>query len=131
MENVPGILTMRGGDAMKEIISSFAAIGYKVNAPLRLNAADYGVPQRRKRVIIIGSLDHTVTIAQPEPLFSKEGDGLPRYVSVRDALESLPALEDGGGETEMDYTPEKSSAYDMLMRREIGFDEFYRMCRTR
>lgn len=131
MENVPGILTMRGGDAMKEIISSFAAIGYKVNAPLRLNAADYGVPQRRKRVIIIGSLDHTITIAQPEPLFSKEGDELPRYVSVRDALESLPALEDGGGETEMDYIPEKSSAYDMLMRREIGFDEFYRMCRTR
>lgn len=128
MENVLGILTMRKGEAIKEIVSAFAEIGYKVNTPLKLNAADYGVPQRRKRVIIIGSLDHNIEICPPSPLFSDESDVLPRYISVRDAIESLPQIEDGGGEVEMDYVPKHSSSFDKLMRKEIDFEEFYRLC---
>lgn len=131
MENVLGILTMRQGDAIKEIVEAFAEIGYKVNTPLKLNAADYGVPQRRKRVVIIGSLDHSIELPSPQPLFSEGGEELPKYISVRDAIESLPIIPDGGGEIEMDYIPNISSPYDKLMRKEINFDEFYRLCTQR
>lgn len=53
-ENVKGILSMHHGKVIKMIIKDFESIGYRVDAKL-LNAADYGVPQQRERVIIIGN----------------------------------------------------------------------------
>jgi DNA (cytosine-5)-methyltransferase 1 len=57
MENVPGILTGKTseGKFVKDIIKNeFERIGYKIEYD-KLNSADYGVPQRRKRVIFIGT----------------------------------------------------------------------------
>lgn len=127
MENVPGILTMRKGEAIKEIINAFKEIGYKVNAPMRLNAAQFGVPQKRKRVIIIGSLDASISIEQPQPLFEENSDSLPGFVTVRDAIGNLPTIPDGGGEIEMDFDFSSESPYDMLMQKEIDFDKFYKL----
>lgn len=124
MENVLGILTMRNGDAIKEIIQSFSEIGYYVNDPLKLNAVNFGVPQRRKRVFIIGCRS-IVNIEQPKPLFSDEDDNLPGFVTVQDAIGSLPVVENGGGAIEMEATFESPSPYDRLMSREISFEEFY------
>ena len=53
-ENVEGILTLGKGAVIQKILKDFKSIGYKVNYKL-LNAADYGVPQARKRVFIIGN----------------------------------------------------------------------------
>ena len=53
-ENVSGILTLGKGAVIQKIIKDFKSIGYKVDYKL-LNAANYGVPQSRKRVIIIGN----------------------------------------------------------------------------
>jgi len=53
-ENVGGILTLGKGAEFQKIIKDFKGIGYKVDYKL-LNAADYGVPQTRKRVFIIGN----------------------------------------------------------------------------
>lgn len=53
-ENVKGLLSMDNGQVIKMIINDFESIGYKVDYKL-LNAADYGVPQNRERVIIIGN----------------------------------------------------------------------------
>lgn len=132
MENVLGILSMRKGAAVSEIITAFANIGYKVYTPLKLNAADYGVPQRRKRVVIIGSLDHSVEIQKPEPLFSPDGsDSLPAYISVREAIGNLPPIPDGGGAIEMNYTPHNNSPFDRLMQRQIDFETFYGLCHCR
>ena len=129
MENVLGILTMRGGDAIKEIIKAFADAGYYVGAPLKLTAADFGVPQKRKRVILIGCRDN-ITITQPAPLFAEKPDGLfplPKYITVREAIGSLPAIEDGGGLEEMEFHIENPTAYDRLMAKEISFEEFYQL----
>lgn len=135
MENVPGILTMRGGEAIKEIIKAFADVGYYVNQPLKLNAADYGVPQRRKRVILIGCRDNV--IIEANPLFEDNNHKkksvptlfdvptLPHYITAREAIGSLPIIEDGGGEDEMDWEMNNPSDYDLLMQRIISFDEFY------
>lgn len=54
IENVKGILSSHGGEIMKEILISFENRGYKANYKL-LNAADYGVPQARQRVVIIAN----------------------------------------------------------------------------
>lgn len=53
-ENVKGILTLGNGEIIKAIINDFATKGYDV-VPTLVNAADYGVPQDRYRVIIVGT----------------------------------------------------------------------------
>lgn len=53
-ENVKGLLTANGGKAVKQIIEDFAKTGYDVQLN-RVNFADYGTPQLRERVLIIGT----------------------------------------------------------------------------
>lgn len=53
-ENVKGILSMEKGKVIEMIKKDFESLGYKVDARL-LNAAEYGVPQARERVVIIGN----------------------------------------------------------------------------
>lgn len=53
-ENVPGLVSMAKGEIMQKICEDFANCGYDISWDI-LNAADYGVPQHRKRVILIGS----------------------------------------------------------------------------
>ena len=128
MENVPGILTMKSGDTIKEIIAAFREVGYYVGKPIKLNAEDYGVPQKRRRVFIIGSLNPDVQIQSATPLFSNDDPKLPRFVTVKDAIGNLPALSDGGGVVETEFIFEAKSAYDRLMLQEISFEEFYGCC---
>lgn len=55
LENVPGLLTVDGGETFKQILQALESIQpYKVKYYV-VEAADYGVPQYRKRVFIIGS----------------------------------------------------------------------------
>ncbi|MFB1064920.1 DNA cytosine methyltransferase [Natrinema sp. H-ect4] len=53
MENVKGLASMADGEVIKNVCEEFQQCGYDVKWDV-LNAADYGVPQRRKRVFIIG-----------------------------------------------------------------------------
>lgn len=53
-ENVKGLLSMENGKVLKMIKQDFENIGYKINIEV-LNAADYGVPQARERIIILGN----------------------------------------------------------------------------
>lgn len=54
MENVPGITTLANGEIIKQVCDEFASCGYNVSWQI-LNAADYGVPQHRRRVFIVGT----------------------------------------------------------------------------
>ncbi len=54
MENVPGILWPRHSDFLNEFYKQGKYTGYHVHEPITLDARDYGVPQRRKRVFILG-----------------------------------------------------------------------------
>lgn len=81
-ENVKGILTLGGGEIIKAIIADFASRGYKVKAKL-LNASDYGVPQDRLRVILVGIRnDIQKEWMYPEPFKYK--------VTLRDAIGNMP-----------------------------------------
>lgn len=90
MENVEGILSalMRDGlIAIEAIKAAAAGIGYKVEHRV-LCAAGYGVPQMRKRVIIVGTR-FDVPILFPDPTHGPEGSGLLPYVTVKEAIDDL------------------------------------------
>ncbi len=122
MENVPGILTMRKGEAIKEIITAFQNIGYHVNSPMKLHAEDFGVPQKRRRVFIIGSLQ-PINLTHPKPLFGLSNK--PNIITVKDALDGLPPLKTAEGSFEITCKYKASSAYEELLMGQITFDEFY------
>ena len=90
-ENVRGILSLEGGSAIRKIVSDFEVAGYQVQYRL-LNSADYGVPQTRRRVIIVGVReDIDREFAYPAPTHSANGEkGLRRWVSMREALADVP-----------------------------------------
>lgn len=90
-ENVKGILTLGNGLIIKAIIKDFSDAGYDVKYKL-INAADYGVPQTRERVIIVGvRKDLNCKYKFPEPTHDKEGrNGRLPWISVKQALEGIP-----------------------------------------
>ena len=82
MENVTGIAGKRGKTILEQLMDELKNIGYEVHIKL-LDAQDYGVPQRRKRYIIVGERnDLGVHYTYPEPT----GE----YRTVRDAIGFLP-----------------------------------------
>jgi DNA (cytosine-5)-methyltransferase 1 len=83
MENVPGILTMKttSGEFVKNIISSeVSKLGYKLKYE-KLYAPDYGVPQKRRRVIFLGWKNDIAEPFHPAPTHMKE-----TYISMKDIL---------------------------------------------
>lgn len=75
------------GSAFAVILSEFRRIGYSFEYGL-LNAADYGTPQTRERVVILGSRDGEA-LSLPTPTHSKGGLHLPKWLTLRDALHDL------------------------------------------
>ena len=72
-ENVKGLLSLAKGKVFEMIKSDFESLGYKVEARI-LNAAEYGVPQARERVIIIGN---RIGVENPFPIKTHYLEGTP------------------------------------------------------
>ena len=107
MENVPNLLTAEKGFFLNEIKGLFKGYGYSIRYGV-LNAADYGVPQNRRRAIIIGKYLAT----PPElPLPCKQ------KVTIWDAISDLAYLESGEGEFEQEYRNSPKSDYEKKMRK--------------
>ena len=106
-ENVTGLLSAKNSNGEK-ILSllqeAFKEIGYTINTKV-INSADYGIPQRRKRVIIVG-LKGKKQFIFPKETHNEDGSkGLKRYVSVEDALGDL---------AEATENPDSSIAYKTI-----------------
>jgi len=90
MENVRGLLTMKtsGGKNVSGIIETqFKKAGYKTKL-FKVNAADFGVPQKRKRIVFIGT-NTTAEINEPTKTHSEtfqSSDSLERWVPVKTVL---------------------------------------------
>ena len=87
-ENVRGILSLDGGNAINRIVKDFENAGYIVTVTL-VNVADYGIPQTRQRVFIIGQrmdLGDTMLFQFPEKTNGKNGVPLP-WITIKDALD--------------------------------------------
>ncbi|MBZ5752457.1 DNA cytosine methyltransferase [Metabacillus rhizolycopersici] len=89
-ENVKGMLTLGKGEVIKQIIQDFESAGYKVKYKL-VNARDYGVPQLRERVFIIGVReDIDFEYEFPTPTHGNNDNQKP-YITLRDAIGDLEA----------------------------------------
>lgn len=92
-ENVKGLLTANNKKAIKQIVSDFENIapGYKVKVKL-YNFADYGVPQLRERILIVGiRSDIDFDFEHPEPTHSAKDDELLPHVTAGEALANIPS----------------------------------------
>lgn len=67
IENVPGLLWPKHASWLKRFNRMATECGYTLSDPVVLNAADYGIPQRRKRVFIIGKRRDFFEISFPPP----------------------------------------------------------------
>ncbi len=90
-ENVKGILSLGKGQVFQNILSDFRSLGYNVQFRL-MNAADYGVPQKRYRVVIIGVRnDLHLRYVYPDPTHAEHATVFcHQWVSVAEAFEGIP-----------------------------------------
>ena len=116
-ENVKGILSLGKGEAIKQIVADFEEAGYITSVNL-VNMANYGVPQGRQRVLIIGQrkdIDDTMIFRFPEPTHSKDGKNLPRWISIKEAIDHFP-----DPDKENDVVNHVYSAYKVEYRNFTG-----------
>lgn len=103
MENVPGMAAGGHSAILSRFIAEFEAMGYAVSSEI-LNTADYGVPQLRRRLIVIGSREDQVEATHPQPSINpvpkapgaripQLRDDLPTGPTVWDAIGDLPNLD--------------------------------------
>jgi DNA (cytosine-5)-methyltransferase 1 len=93
-ENVKGILNLDGGRVFQKIIEDLQSIGYQTNYKL-VNMADHGVPQTRKRVIILGTrndLPSQCKIEYPLPKYAENDSQLKKWITIDEALDELKNL---------------------------------------
>lgn len=105
IENVPGLVGLFGGRIKDSIIEKFTNMGYKIQYKI-LCAADYGVPQLRKRVVFVGYKKGHFS-------YPKENK---KYVTCEMALSDLPPLIDSLGIEKMQYTVPANNYYQKIMR---------------
>ncbi|MDU8884868.1 DNA cytosine methyltransferase [Yeosuana sp. MJ-SS3] len=113
MENVKGLLSMKSGQVIKQIIDEFenaGDYGYQVRYEV-LKASDFGVPQSRERVIIIGFRKDLELIPEfPNKKYTEE-------VNVNQAISDLPIIEACEGEEVQEYNLKPQNAYQEFMRK--------------
>lgn len=108
MENVPNLLTAEGGYFRHEIEELFNKLGYSLEYGV-LNASDYGIPQNRRRAVIIGKLDGYA----PKLPVPKRNN-----VTIWDAISDLAYLESGEGSEEQEYKYPAESDYEKMLRKD-------------
>ena len=109
IENVPGLLTLYGGDTREKIISTGEDLGYTMEYKI-LYAPDFGVPQIRKRVFFVGSKIGKFEF--PKPTHHEE-----EYVSCEAAIGDLPDFKDNIGLEESEYKKKPNTKYQETMRQ--------------
>jgi DNA (cytosine-5)-methyltransferase 1 len=116
-ENVKGFSETENGIFLESVLGEFVSLGYTINHGI-LNAAEFGVPQRRNRFFAIASLHgHKIDL----PLGQ-----LGSVVTVKEAFADLPSLSNGTYEECLPYQGQASSLYSQLMRGnlEICFNNY-------
>jgi len=121
MENVTGLRSMEdenGDKVIDTLIEMFENYGYTVKYGI-LKASDYGVPQHRKRLFMIG-MKNASEFSFPEKTHGSKGNikkyssDLKDYITVEDAISDLPNL--SAGEVATEYIQEPETDYQRKMR---------------
>ncbi|SPJ35237.1 DNA cytosine methyltransferase [Kushneria phyllosphaerae] len=138
IENVPGLVSFEGGSTLQAILTSLEDHGYNADVKI-LYAPHYGVPQTRWRTIVIGMRDkEALSGVFPEPVrygplrvnFTSSFAGrnivafpnkleleLNPFLTVKDAIDDLPIIENGGVCSESQgYRTEPQNEFQLVMR---------------
>ena len=137
IENVPGMVSFEKGETISAILASLKKLGYEATVRV-LFAAHYGVPQMRWRTIFLANrIGIDPTMMYPIPSRYAEGRAnfttkylgkslildpklltdLPKNVTVGEALDDLPAIDNGGGADVMKYQLPAKSVYQKNLRK--------------
>lgn len=118
IENVPGMATLYKGKVKEQIVNTFEDMGYRVTVtPKPLLAADYGVPQMRKRMFFVGIREDIAEkkghkFEFPKPILTSD-----EYITCKEAISDLPSRENELGMECDEYKYEPMSEYQKLMRK--------------
>lgn len=107
IENVQGISNFNNGIIVRKITEELESFGYNVKKKI-LNSVNYGVPQKRKRFILIANR-HNINFEFPV--------GNHDFVSVKEAIADLPKLKNGDMKDECNYVNCEISPYMCFMRK--------------
>ena len=134
IENVPNFITKYKGAIFNTAVEIIENIGkdesddgegiYEVVKPVQVvNAVYYGVPQTRRRMMLVAHKKKGVSFRYPEPTHyydqsDEESKRLIKYTTVRDAISDLPTITDNWRISEMPYSKNsRLTAYQKLMRK--------------
>jgi len=127
LENVVGLLTHKNGRTVSALTECFASLGYSCDWRV-LNAANFGVPQKRERFILLGSRSADVP-SFPSPTHAFDGrvigfrdqtrvmrasDELLKSITVMEAIGDLPEVK--SGQTALEYGLPPQNAYQIARR---------------
>jgi DNA (cytosine-5)-methyltransferase 1 len=130
LENVPGMRWMKQGKLLETLLTRLGTQGYHTQVFL-LKAEEYGVPQRRRRIFIVGNRSgdtyerptaqlSAITLGRKRENAQIESNGLPSPISVSEAISDLPEIESGGGRDAVEYDlGQLNSDYQRYMRGQI------------
>ncbi len=88
-ENVPNLASVANGQALAHLLAALREVGYGATARVLL-AADYGVPQMRKRMFIVGRRGAGEIPMPPPATHGPQHNGRSAYLTAHDALSDLP-----------------------------------------
>jgi DNA (cytosine-5)-methyltransferase 1 len=115
VENVSGLARQNFHHLLDHQIRMFRSAGYRVDAQI-LNAADFGVPQERRRIFIVGIRgDLGIRYKFPDPTYGPKGSK--PYVTIGDAISGMPKWPDG------EYYTRTFHWYYLSRDRRRGWDE--------
>jgi len=128
-ENVTGLLNMHGGKIFELVREAFSSVMTSVTGFV-LSTDEYAIPQRRKRVILVGQrnpftlhlnlLEHLTSMETETLLFSV----IQPSITVEEAISDLPPLKAGENGSGLSYCSDPKNVYQALMRGLISPEQY-------
>ncbi len=124
-ENVKGITNLDGGSFFEMIKNELSTCVDKIKVN-SINAANFGIPQRRERIIILGGSTELVDSFRLIPYTDVYKDNqlqlLPQIIGVEDALGDLPPIQQSQDGSDLDYLFQPNNLFQKFVRGEITPD---------
>ena len=129
-ENVKGMTNLDGGKFFAMIKEELGTCVEEIKV-LKINAADYAIPQRRERIIVVGGTREFIDNFNLVPITEVPKDGKTnervKAISVEEALGDLPEIEQSEDGSEKNYVCSPKTEYQKLMRGYISPEEYIEM----
>ena len=133
-ENVRGITNLSGGKFFEMIKTELEETVDKVKVN-KVSSANFGIPQRRDRVIIIGGDEELVDSFELTPISDVYKNGqiglLPSVPGAESAIGDLPEIEQAQDGSDLEYTSAPKTPYQKFMRGLITPDEYLKTYNTK